>query len=259
MNQTSLRSQLGRLLTAGTIALLAASGASAQTLHLYGPGGPAPAMKEAASAFERAGGAKIEVVAGPTPQWLPQAKVDADLVYSGSETMMTDFVVALDPQLSHREVTPLYLRPLAMLVRPGNPRRIRAFEDLLRPGTSILVVNGAGQNGAWEDAAGRKGDIRTVKALRANIAAYARNSAEAKATWIADPSIDVWLIWNIWQVASPTLAEVVDIAPEYAVYRDAGIAITTRGKDKPQAQKFVDFLQSPAGAAIFARWGWKTN
>ena len=146
-----------------------------------------------------------------------------------------------------------------MLVRPRNPRRIRAFEDLLRPGTSILVVNGAGQNGAWEDAAGRKGDIRTVKALRANIAAYARNSAEAKATWIADPSIDVWLIWNIWQVASPTLAEVVDIAPEYAVYRDAGIAITTRGKDKPQAQKFVDFLQSPAGAAIFARWGWKTN
>jgi accessory colonization factor AcfC len=259
MNQTSLRSQLGRLLTAGTIALLAASGASAQTLHMYGPGGPAPAMKEAASAFERAGGAKIEVVVGPTPQWLTQAKVDADLVYSGSETMMTDFVAALDPQLSHREVTPLYLRPLAMLVRPGNPRRIRAFEDLLRPGTSILVVNGAGQNGAWEDAAGRKGDIRTVKALRANIAAYARNSAEAKATWIADPSIDVWLIWNIWQVASPTLAEVVDIAPEYAVYRDAGIAITTRGKDKPQAQKFVDFLQSPAGAAIFARWGWKTN
>ena len=259
MNQTTLRSQLGRLFTAGAIALLVASGVSAQTLHMYGPGGPAPAMKEAASAFERAGGAKIEVVAGPTPQWLPQAKVDADLVYSGSETMMTDFVVALEPQLAHREVTPLYLRPLAMLVRPGNPRRIRAFEDLLRPGTSILVVNGAGQNGAWEDAAGRKGDIRTVKALRANIAAYARNSAEAKATWIADPSIDVWLIWNIWQVASPTLAEVVDIAPEYAVYRDAGIAITTRGKDKPQTQKFVDFLQSPAGAAIFARWGWKTN
>ena len=28
----------------------------------------------------------------------------------------------------------------------------------------------------------------------------ARNSAEAKATWVADPSIDAWLIWNIWQV-----------------------------------------------------------
>jgi accessory colonization factor AcfC len=96
-------------------------------------------MKEAAAAFERAGGAKVEVVSGPTPQWLPQAKADADIVYSGSETMMTDFVAALEPQLAHREVTPLHLRPLALLVRPGNPRRIRAFEDLLRPGTSILV------------------------------------------------------------------------------------------------------------------------
>ena len=259
MNPVSLRNHLVRLLGGGAIALLAASGALAQTLHMYGPGGPAPVMKEAAAAFERAGGAKIEVVAGPTPQWLPQAKSDADLVYSGSETMMTDFVVALEPQLSHREVTPLYLRPLAMLVRPGNPRRIRSFEDLLRPGTSILVVNGAGQNGAWEDAAGRKGDIRTVKALRANIAAYARNSAEAKATWTADPSIDVWLIWNIWQVASPALADVVEIAPDYAIYRDTGVAITSRGKDKPQAQKFVEFLQSPAGAAIFAKWGWKAN
>ena len=255
----SFRFLVVRLLGAGVLALLAVGTTSAQTLHMYGPGGPAPAMREAAAAFERAGGAKIEVVAGPTPQWLPQAKTDADLVFSGSETMMTDFVVALEPQLSHREVTPLYLRPLAMLVRPGNPRRIRSFQDLLRPGTSILVVNGAGQNGAWEDAAGRKGDISTVKALRANIAAYARNSAEAKATWVADPSIDVWLIWNIWQVASPTLAEVVEIAPDYAVYRDTGIAITTRGKDKPQTQKFVEFLQSPAGAAIFSKWGWKTN
>lgn len=49
---------------------------------------------------------------------------------------MTDFAVAPEPQLSHREVTPLYRRPRATLVRPGNPRRIRAFEDLLRPGTS---------------------------------------------------------------------------------------------------------------------------
>lgn len=259
MNQNNLLKPVARLFAACAFALLLANTATAQTLRIYGPGGPAPAMKEAAAAFEKAGGAKVEVVAGPTPQWLPQAKVDADLIYSGSETMMTDFVVALEPQVSHRDVTPLYLRPLAMLVRPGNPRRIRAFEDLLRPGVSVLVVNGAGQNGAWEDAAGRKGDIRTVSRLRSNIAAHARNSAEAKATWVADQSIDVWLIWNIWQVASPDLADVIPIAPEYAVYRDAGIAVTTRGKEKPQAQKFVNFLQSPAGAAIFSKWGWKTN
>ena len=215
----------------------------------------APAMREAAAAFEKSAGVKIDVTAGPTPKWNDQAKTDADMVFSGSETMMTDFILAMEPQLSHRDVIPLYLRPLSILVRPGNPRRINGFEDLLRPGLSVLVVNGAGQNGVWEDAAGRKGDIKTVKALRSNISAYARNSADAKATWVNDKTLDAWLIWNIWQVESPTLADVVNIAPEYAVYRDAGIAITTRGKLKPQTQGFVDFLQSPAGAAIFARWG----
>lgn len=98
-----------------------------------------------------------------------------------------------------------------------------------------------------------------MKGLRTNIAVYARNSAEGKATWVADPSIDVWLLWNIWQVASPALADVVEIATDYAIYRDSGVAITNRGKDKPQAQKSVEVLKSSAGAAIFSKWGWKTN
>jgi accessory colonization factor AcfC len=68
-----------------------------------------------------------------------------------------------------RGVTPLYLRPLAMPLRPGIPRRIRASGDLLRPGPSTLVVNGAVQNGAWAATAGGKGNICTVKAWRANI------------------------------------------------------------------------------------------
>ena len=257
----NLQFALRRLRIAGMaslVSLFAWSAHAEDALRLYGPGGPAPAMREAAAAFEKSAGIKIDVTAGPTPKWIDQAKTDADMVFSGSETMMTDFVLAMESQLSHRDVIPLYLRPLAILVRPGNPRRISGFEDLLRPGLSVLVVNGAGQNGVWEDAAGRKGDIKTVKALRSNIAAYARNSAEAKATWVNDKTLDAWLIWNIWQVESPTLADVVNIAPEYAVYRDAGIAITTRGKLKPQTQRFVDFLQSPAGAAIFARWGWKS-
>jgi len=61
-------------------------------------------------------------LAGPSAKWLDQAKANADLIFSGSETMMTDFVYAMDGQLSHQQVTPLYLRPLSILVRPGNPK-----------------------------------------------------------------------------------------------------------------------------------------
>ena len=226
-------------------------------IKVYGPGGPAPAMKEAAAAFGKKAGVSVEVTAGPTPTWIDKAKQNADVIYSGSETMMTDFTVAMEGRIVEETITPLYMRPLAILVRPGNPKRIAGFKDLLIPGTKILVVNGAGQNGAWEDMAGRKGSIDTVRKFRSNIVSYASNSGEARTTWTSKPEIDVWLIWNIWQVANPKLADVVPIEPDYAIYRDTGVGLTAQGAAKPIAKQFVKFLQSEEGSRIFKKWGWQ--
>jgi accessory colonization factor AcfC len=228
------------------------------TLQVYGPGGPAPALKEAALAFSKAGLGNVVVTTGPTTEWKQKAHNDADLIVSGSEAMMSEFLSAF-PDLDPTTVTPLYLRPAALLVRPGNPKRIQGIGSVLEPGIRILVVNGSGQAGLWEDVAGRLGDIHSVKALRRNIAAFAGTSGEAKRLWQIDPSIDVWLIWNIWQVSNPDLAELVDIEPQYRIYRDVGVAMTRRGQVESQAQAFVDFLSSAQGAAIFTKWGWATN
>ncbi|WP_426176879.1 substrate-binding domain-containing protein [Massilia sp. TWR1-2-2] len=135
-------------------------------LRIYGPGGPAPAMKETATAFEKNAGVSVEVTAGPTSAWIDKAKQNADVIYSGSETMMTDFAVAMEGRIIEQTIKPLYLRPLAILVWPGNPKHITGVKDFLKPGTKILVVNGAGHNGVWEDMAGRKGSIETVRTLR---------------------------------------------------------------------------------------------
>ncbi|HET9426463.1 MAG TPA: substrate-binding domain-containing protein [Gemmatimonadaceae bacterium] len=254
--------------TAGTLPAQTQAAAPAETLFVYGPGGPLPAMKEAAAAFGRRHGVQVEVVAGPTPQWLAKARNDADVIFSGAEHMMTDFVRQLGDtsvggprpgRIDEATIRPLYLRPVAILVRPGNPKRIRRFEDLLRPGTKVLVVQGAGQTGLWEDVAGRTGDIRVVRAFRRNIGAFAANSGEAKERWTSDSTFDAWLIWNIWQVANPAVAEVVPVAERWRVYRDAGVALTMKGRERAKAREFVTFLESPAGARIFARWGWMTG
>lgn len=128
----------------------------------------------------------------------------------------------------------------------------------MRPGIKILVVSGAGQVGMWEDAAGKQGDMRTVRAFRRNICVYARNSAEAKRLWIENPDIDAWFIWNIWQVSNPTVADLVPVSEDYVIYRDCGIALTHWGKGKELARKFIEFFESPEGARIFAKWGWIT-
>ena len=152
---------------------------------------------------------------------------------------------------------PLYLRPVAILVRPGNPKKIRGLRDLLAPGMKVLTVAGAGQVGLWEDVAGRTGDIGMVRAFRRNMVwPEPANSGAAKERWVAQKDIDAWLIWNIWQVANPQLAEVVEMDEPFRIYRDTGVVLTHKGQSRPQARAFVEFLQSPAGRKIFAKWGW---
>lgn len=232
--------------------------ANAETIHVYGPGGPAPAIKEAAAAYAAQTGTDVQVVAGPTPQWISKAKTDADLIYSGAENMMTDFVKGMEGGIAEDTIEPLYLRASNILVRPGNPRRIRGLRDLLQPGHRIIVVQGAGQAGLWEDMAGRTGDIKVVRALRRNIVTFAGTSAEAKQAWTSDPTIDAWIIWGIWERANPDIADAVAVEEPYRIYRDAGAALTHRGRGKSAAAGFHAFLRSSQGASIFKRWGWIT-
>lgn len=247
-------------LLACTLCFVAAPLRAQTVVNVYGPGGPAPAMQEAAKDFGAANRVSVNVTAGPTPQWADKAKQDADVIFSGAENMMSDFAKALPGAFELKEAYPLYLRPAAILVRPGNPKNIRGFRDLLAPNVKVLTVAGAGQIGLWEDVAGRTGDIAMVRALRNNIVfPEAANSGAAKEQWTQHKGIDAWLIWNIWQVSNPDLAQVVELEEPYRIYRDTGVVLTRKGKAEPQAAAFVEFLKSPAGQAIFAKWGWDTR
>jgi accessory colonization factor AcfC len=95
-----------------------------------------------------------------------------------------------------------------------------------------------------------------VRAFRRNIVRFASNSGEAKQAWTEDGSLDAWLIWSIWQVANPTLADQVPVEPAYRIYRDTGIVLSKSGEARPEVVRFAKFLASPAGAKIFAQWGW---
>lgn len=81
----------------------------------------------------------------------------------------------------------------------------------------------------------------------------------AKQQWQDDASIDAWLIWSTWGIANPDLADMVAVEPAYRIYRDMGVVLTRAAQQRPEARAFFAFLQSPAGEAIFSKWGWLTK
>jgi accessory colonization factor AcfC len=237
--------------------ILSIHAAHAETLRIYGPGGPAPAVKELAKAFAKEKGIEVVVTAGPTPAWLEQAKGDAHLIFSGSENMMSSFITAFAGQIDESTVEPLYLRPSAILVRKGNPKSIKGLRDLTKPGMKIMVTEGAGQVGMWEDAAGRSGDIGLLKGFRGNIVAFAPNSGMARKRWGEQADIDAWLIWTHWQINDSAVADMVAVEPELTIWRATDIAVTARGHETKAAAQFVAYLKSDLGEQVFKRQGWK--
>lgn len=244
------------LLSVAVLLLMGTAPASAQ-VRVFGPGGPAPAMRDAAERFEQESGTKVEIVSGPTPQWIDRARGEADLIYSGSDTMMTEFVRALPDLLRQSDVTPLYDRPATILVRKGNPLRIRGFRNLTRSDVDVMVVEGAGQNGLWEDLASRAGGIDFIRKMRPRIKQYAANSAAAREAWTKHPEIDAWVIWNIWQVANPGIADQVAIERDIVLYRSMAVAVTRTNRSSADARAFATFLAGPEAANIFRRHGWR--
>ena len=232
--------------------------AQKDTIYVYGPGGPYPAMNDIAKEFSKIHNITVIVNKGPVSKWEMKAKKNADIIYSGSEYMMTDFTKKFR-NIKTSTISPLYLRKSGVLVRPGNPKGIHSLLDLLKPDIHILVVTGAGLTGVWETMIGKTKDIDKLKALRKNITFFAANSGVANKKWIDDKKIDVWVTWNIWQISNSSLADFIPVKEKYTVYRDCGIALTTKGSNSKNAKEFFNFVQSQRVQPIFKKWGWKTS
>jgi accessory colonization factor AcfC len=213
-------------------------------------------MQEAAAHFSDANRVDVTVVAGPPEKWLADAPEKADVIFASAGFMMADFLRREDLGIDEASIMALYMRPSAVLVRPGNPKQISDFPDLLKPGIRIMVVSGSGQTGLWEDMAGKQGDIRTIRAFRKNIAVFAPNSTAAMKLWDDRQDIDAYVTWNIWYMPLRDRATLVEVSDDYKIYRYCSVALTQRGRTKASAAQFIEFLNSPKGAKIFESWYW---
>ncbi|WP_430151478.1 extracellular solute-binding protein [Peribacillus simplex] len=223
-------------------------------VKVYGPGGPLGPIKEVAEQFTNETGIKVEVTAGPEEKWIDQAKQDADIIYGGSEYMLTDFMLNHPGIINEKSRTELYSRAAGILVRKGNPKNIQSLEDLTKKGVKIVDVNGAGQLGLWEDLAGRKG---LIPGISRNIAISVKSSAEAIELWKANSKFDAWITYESWHYRLSDVTDLVQLPEEDKLYRGTPVSITSKTENKKKAKQFIDYLKTEESHQVFQKWGWK--
>ncbi len=224
------------------------------TLYAYGPGGPQAAMADCAAVFSKKMSIPVKVIAGPEAKWIEQAKQNADVVFGGAEYMLTQFKMQHPGLMDSTTRTELYKRAAGILVRPGNPKKIKTLKDLTKPGINILEITGAGQLGMWEDLAGRQ---NLIGGIQKNIKGAFANTALAIDAWKSDNKYDAVIIFESWYLRLKDVSQLIKIPVDQTVYRGTPTAITAITNKKDKAQQFIRFLLSDEGHAIFKKWGWE--
>lgn len=231
--------------------------AQSDSIFIFGSDGPYPAFQKIADAFEKEYNIEVIITKDPLPNWEKEAHQKADLIFSGSEHMMTQFSDVFAHEIYEPSILPLYKRESGLIVRKGNPKKVRSIRDLVKKDLRIMVVQGAGLTGVWEDMLGSLKHMKDFRAVRSKIVFYAGNGGLAAKEWKENPNIDIWMSWNIWQLANHETADFVSVRKRHRIYRNTGIVLTLQGVKSHSAKLFYDFVQSKQAQDIFKDMGWR--
>jgi accessory colonization factor AcfC len=226
-------------------------------VRLYGAGGPDTAFKKVADAFTKETGVKVVITGGPEPTWTREAQADADILWGTAEEDITALLETYE-DFAWDDVAPIYVRPAIVAVKKGNPKHIRGFDDLLRPGVRIVVTDGAGVantsgTGVWEDVAGRQGRLDDIRRFRKNIVGFGKGSGPSYRMFV-EKDADAWITWPDWPITHADRAEIVKLSPGRTLWRDVNVVLAHDAD--PEAKQFLGFLTSDRGAEIMKTEGW---
>ncbi|MEF8787638.1 MAG: molybdate ABC transporter substrate-binding protein [Planctomycetota bacterium] len=214
-----------------------------------------PALQECARVFEERTGVRV------------------DLHFSGSGTMLSklrmsrqgDFYIPGSPDYMARareagDVIPeteskvAYLVP-SILAPDENPAGVQGLSDLDRGGIEVGIGNPRAvcvglyavevleKNGAL-------GDVRDRIDVQAR-------SCSATASLVAMDKVDAILGWRVFGEWQPKKIDIVPLEPDN-IPRLAYIpaAVSSYSENPELAGRFIEFLNSPQGRDIFAKWGY---
>jgi sulfate/thiosulfate transport system substrate-binding protein len=266
------------LLVAGLMAVTACGGASDSTsggastdkgskqLSLIAYSTPQVVYDEIIPEFQKTGdgegvGFKSSFGASGEQSRAVEAGLKADVVSFSLEPDMTRLVDAglvADDWASTPSKGLVTTSVVSFIVRKGNPKGIKTWDDLLKPGVQVLTPNPFTSGAAkWNllAAYGAK-DLDYVRELiTKHVKVQDKSGREALQTFTSGTG-DVLLSYEYEATTARKKGEEVDyVTPPDTIKIENPIAVTDRSA--PEAKAFLDFVLSKQGQEKFADWGYR--
>jgi len=157
---------------------------------------------------------------------------------------------------------------VSLVVRRGNPKGIKDWPDLIKPGVKVLTPNPFSSGSArWNVMAAYGAQIKAgesdaqatdyLKSLFKNVIVQDPSGSKALADFVGGAG-DALLSYENEAIYARAKGQAVDyVVPSDTLLIENPVAVTTATKYPVQAKAFVDFLYSQAGQQIFADIGYR--
>jgi sulfate/thiosulfate-binding protein len=269
-----------RTIIAAIGALVLASGAAGATkdtkLSLVAYSTPGAAFAKIIPAFQKtATGKDISF-----DQSYGASEVQAKAVLSGLEADLVDF--SLQPDMDRLVQAKLVAKTwnqnqykgfvtksvVVFVVRDGNPKKIKTWDDLVKPGVQVVTPNPFSSGGArWNVMAAYGGQLRNKRTPKQAIAylgnlfkhvvsqdTSARNALQ---TFLAGRG-DVLLTYENEAILAQSQGRpVFYVIPKATIQIENPLAVIAKSKHKAEAQAFYRFLYTPQAQKLFAETGYR--
>lgn len=217
-----------------------------------------PAMEEIASAFQKETGVEINMIFGGSGTLLSQLEMSGkgEIYLPGSP----DYIIIGEGKkllIENSDRIVAYLVP-AIITPAGNPAGIQSLEDLTRPGIRVGIGNPKSVClGLYSIELLEKAGL-TDKVL-SNTVTFG-GSCSKTANLASMSQVDAILGWRVFHYWNPKRMTYVPLAEDKIPrisYIPISVPIHTR--DRKLSERFIDYVLSEKGKAVYEKYGYLTD
>jgi sulfate/thiosulfate-binding protein len=158
---------------------------------------------------------------------------------------------------------------VVMITRPGNPKHITGWDDLIKPGVKVVTPNPATSGSArWNIMAAYGAELKEGKSptqalaylstlLEKNTVTQPDSGSDALQAFVSGQG-DVLLDYESDAIAAKKAGDKIQIVyPSSSILIQTPIAVIKKSSHLPQAQAYVKWLLSPAAQTLWAQQGYR--